>query len=79
MSKNISVLPKKLRLSLEADYVHSYLNTLTDAEKTKEIIHTISACVQNWDDVFFINQCLTRNIPVVILPEIERKPIKESE
>lgn len=74
-----NILPKDIRKSLESKYVHSFLDSLTEAERTKSIIETICTCVHNWDDAFLINQCLERNIPVVILPEVKPITVKEEQ
>ncbi len=74
-----NILPKDIRKSLESKYVHYLLGSLTEAERTKSIIKTICTCVRNWNDSFLINQCLQRNIPVVILPEVKPITVKEEQ
>lgn len=69
---NSRFLPNKLRRQLESDYLHTALKSLAKEQRTDVVVKTVCETIQDWDDVRLINQCLSKNIPVVILPEIER-------
>jgi uncharacterized membrane-anchored protein YjiN (DUF445 family) len=69
---NSRFLPRKLRRQLESDYLHTALKSLAKEQRTDVVVKTVCETIQDWDDVRLINQCLSKNIPVVILPEIER-------
>ena len=68
-------LPTKIRRKLESDYLHTALKSLAEEQRTEQVVRAVWETLRNWDDVCLINKCLSKNIPVVILPEIERIPL----